>query len=194
MVLSDSQKWLVIFILSSFALLLYAPQISFNAVPSRFRFSLSVGPLVDRLDKIFGKRVVSVFVVFLILFVMASVSLLLLIPVLGDQLKNLLINTPRVIYWLQSYFGPWISGFTNQEYSYVDIETLRASVLNNWTQIASYLKKFLRVSWFRALFLRLTSLLAAGSSSHVLSSSRLGCFAFNLRHRFLEESNPEWLK
>ena len=48
-----------------------------------------------------------------------------------------------MIYWLQSYFGPWISGFTNQEYSYVDIETLRATVLNNWTQIASYLKKFL---------------------------------------------------
>ena len=100
-------------------------------------------PLVDRLDKILKKRTISVLLVFLFLFLMASVSLLLLIPVLGNQFKNLMINIPKVIYWLQSYFGPMISEFTNQEFNYIDIETLGATVLSNWAQIAGYLKSIL---------------------------------------------------
>ena len=143
MVLSDSQKWLVIFILSFAALLVYALKSVLMPFLLGFVLAYLSDPLVDRLEKILRKRTISVFVVFIILFFLAVISLLLLIPILGDQLKNLLVNTPRVIYWLQSYFGPLITDFTNQEYSYVDIDTLRASVLSNWAQIAGYLKKFL---------------------------------------------------
>ena len=143
MVLSDSQKWLVIFILSFAALLLYALKSVLMPFLLGFVLAYLSDPLVDRLEKILRKRTISVFVVFIILIFLATISLLLLIPILGDQLKNLLVNTPRVIYWLQSYFGPLITDFTNQEYSYVDIDTLRATVLTNWAQIAGYLKKFL---------------------------------------------------
>ena len=136
MVLSDSQKWLVIFILSFAALLLYALKSVLMPFLLGFVLAYLSDPLVDRLEKILRKRTISVFVVFIILFFLATISLLLLIPILGDQLKNLLVNTPRVIYWLQSYFGPLITDFTNQEYSYVDIDTLRATVLTNWAQIA----------------------------------------------------------
>ena len=64
-----------------------------------------------------------------------------------------------MIYWLQSYFGPLITDFTNQEYSYVDIDTLLATVLSNWAQIAGYLKKFLFELAARALFLGLLAYL-----------------------------------
>ena len=48
------------------------------------------------------------------------------------QLKNLLVNTPRVIYWLQSYFGPLITDFTNlmsyaihtKNYTYIEWQDL----------------------------------------------------------------------
>ena len=43
---------------------------------------------------------------------MASYFFAVADSILGDQLKNLLVNTPRVIYWLQSYFGPLITDFT----------------------------------------------------------------------------------
>ena len=68
MVLSDSQKWLVIFILSSFALLLYALKSVLMPFLLGFVLAYLSDPLVDRFDKIFRKRVVSVFVVFIILF------------------------------------------------------------------------------------------------------------------------------
>ena len=114
MVLSDSQKWLVIFILSFAALLLYALKSVLMPFLLGFVLAYLADPLVDRLEKILRKRTISVFVVFIILFFLVTISLLLLIPILGDQLKNLLVNTPRVIHWLQSYFGPLITDFTNQ--------------------------------------------------------------------------------
>ena len=141
--LSDSQKWLIIFLISTAAALLYLLKSVLLPFLLGFVLAYLSDPLVDRLDKILKKRTISVLLVFLFLFLMASVSLLLLIPVLGNQFKNLMINIPKVIYWLQSYFGPMISEFTNQEFNYIDIETLGATVLSNWAQIAGYLKSIL---------------------------------------------------
>ena len=107
--ISDSQKWLIIFVLSTAAALLYLLKSVLLPFLLGFVLSYLSDPLVDRLDKILKKRTISVLLVFLFLFLMVSVSFLLLIPVLGNQFKNLMINAPKVIYWLQSYFGPIIS-------------------------------------------------------------------------------------
>ena len=68
MVLSDSQKWLVIFILSFAALLLYALKSVLMPFLLGFVLAYLSDPLVDRLEKVLRKRTISVFVVFIILF------------------------------------------------------------------------------------------------------------------------------
>ena len=61
MVLSDSQKWLVIFILSFAALLLYALKSVLMPFLLGFVLAYLSDPLVDRLEKILGKRTICQF-------------------------------------------------------------------------------------------------------------------------------------
>ena len=145
MVLSDSQKWLAFFLLSFAALLLYVLKSVLMPFLLAFFFAYLSDPLADRLEKILRKRVISIFVVFMILFTMVSFVLLLLIPILGEQLKSLLVTAPKVIYWLQYYFGSFISSVTdlNLQFSYMDLDTLGAIASNNWVKIVTYLKQFI---------------------------------------------------
>ena len=141
MKLSDSQKWLILLFATAAVLLLYVLRPVLLPFLLGFVLAYLGDPLVDKLDKIFKKRTLSVLVVFTSLFAMLFIAFLLLIPALGSQLESLMLNIPRVVDWIQTSLGPKVAKITNQEFNYVDIEILRTTVINNWAEIVSYVRK-----------------------------------------------------
>ena len=143
MKLSDSQKWLVLISVSISLLLLYFLRPVLLPFLVSFVLAYLSDPIVDKLDRIIRRRTLSVLVVFVSLFSFLVVTLLLLLPVLGKQSESFMLNVPRVVDWVQARVGPTFTELTNQEFQYIDTDTLRNTVMNNWTEIISYIKKIL---------------------------------------------------
>ncbi len=143
MKLSDSQKWLFLISVSFTLLLLYVLRSVLLPFLLGFVLAYLSDPVVDKLDRVFKKRTLSVLVVFVSLFTSLTVAVLLVFPILGSQLESLMLDIPRVVDWAQASIGPTFTKLTNIEFQYIDIETLRTTVLHNWTEIASYVKEIL---------------------------------------------------
>ena len=65
-------------------------------------------PLVDRLEKIGMSRTCSVIMVFAIFTFIITVMVLVLVPLLSNQLFHLYEMMPKMIYWLQHTAMPWV--------------------------------------------------------------------------------------
>jgi predicted PurR-regulated permease PerM len=65
--------------------------------------------------------------------------LLILIPLLQEQLSSLLSRLPLIVPWLQKVALPWISSTFNIEMSDVDLDVLKQALAGNWQDIGNIL-------------------------------------------------------
>lgn len=92
-------------------------------------------PLVDRIEARGASRTLSVGVVFLFMFAFGITLLVVLLPLLEQQVATLIHNLPSMLEWVQRFVLPRIAGIAEDLNIGVDVEALRATLLANWREL-----------------------------------------------------------
>lgn len=101
-------------------------------------------PLVDRLEKWKISRTVSVVIVFLMIILVLLPVFFYLVPLLESQVKLLIAKTPGYIDWLMLNFEPTLQETFGVNIPALEIEQLKASFSEQFTNAGSFFKSLLR--------------------------------------------------
>jgi predicted PurR-regulated permease PerM len=136
---SDAQKWLMLtcLFLSAWLLYLLAPVLTPFLLGALLAYLGD--PIADRLEQKKLSRTFSVVVVFAVMCVAGLLLLLILIPLLQEQLTSLLSRLPLIVPWLQDTALPWLSSTLNIETSSIDLAVLKQTLAANWQDIGNIL-------------------------------------------------------
>jgi predicted PurR-regulated permease PerM len=125
MVLSDSQKWLLLAGGSLLCVLLYLLTPVLTPFFAAALLAYLGDPLVDRLELRKLSRTVSVAIVFVSLFLILILMLLLLLPMLEHQITYLFKSVPGYIEILQTKWLPGLAEKLGIEASSLDLDSLK---------------------------------------------------------------------
>lgn len=105
--------------------------------------SYLANPIVEKLHAWRVPRLLSVIIVFLMLFSIIIIAILGIIPLIQDQILHLVDTIPNVIAYVQNTMMPWLAtNFGVNEV--ININTVKATLAENWTKaggVASWLIK-----------------------------------------------------
>ena len=130
--MTDSTKWMVIIGLAIFAVLVYmlAPILTPFVISAVLAY---IGdPLVDWLELKKLPRTAAVSVVFVGLTLFASIVLLVLIPLIENQIIVLINKVPVYAEWIQNTILPVINEKLGKAKVNLDLNTLQDSLKANW--------------------------------------------------------------
>jgi len=92
-------------------------------------------PLVDRLERSGRSRAVSVALVFGLITLMLALALLVLAPMLWDQVMHLVDSLPRIAAWISSAAVPWLEARLRVPIArYVDADYLLTWLQGHWKE------------------------------------------------------------
>ncbi|GAB2804120.1 AI-2E family transporter [Halomonas shantousis] len=94
-------------------------------------------PLTDRLEARGLSRRLSVSVVFMILIGALILASLILIPMLGRQLGQLIEAFPLIFTWVQTRILPEVQSLTGIDFT-ADLDQLRSTLMANWRETGTY--------------------------------------------------------
>lgn len=97
-------------------------------------------PAADKLERWGLSRIWAVVVVFSALTLLLVLLLFLLIPLLGRQLTSLLGRLPDMLAWLEAVALPWLELQLGFDASVLELEALRARLLQHWQQAGDVVK------------------------------------------------------
>jgi predicted PurR-regulated permease PerM len=141
--ITDAQKWLilVIIIASGYLLYLLAPILTPFLISA---FLAYIGdPAVDRLETIKFSRTTSVIFVFFLMLIIGLSFLLIVFPLLEEQIRRLLIRLPDMLDWIQLEFIPWISERFGLRPDSIDLGGLKQSLMSHWQTVGNIAGKFI---------------------------------------------------
>lgn len=92
-------------------------------------------PLVDRIEARGASRTLSVIVVFVLMFTFGVALLLVLLPLLEQQVATLIHSLPAMFDWMQQFILPRLEGIAEDLNLGVDAEALRRTLLANWQEL-----------------------------------------------------------
>ncbi|GEK48664.1 AI-2E family transporter [Bisbaumannia pacifica] len=99
-------------------------------------------PLANRLERWGLSRPVAVCGVFLVLLLVVAVALLILIPLMVQQVRQFTQSVPAIIDWVQTVLGPQIRGWTGYDPS-AELDNLRETLAEHWQQAGGTLAQVL---------------------------------------------------
>ena len=137
--ITDAQKWLVLtsLFLTAWLLYLLSPVLTPFLIATLLAYLGD--PLVDELERRKLSRSIGVVVVFAVMFLGGLLMLLILMPLLQDQLTALLSRLPLIVPWLQETAIPWLSTRLNIDPIEVDLAVLKKALAGNWQDIGNVL-------------------------------------------------------
>ena len=141
--ISDAQKWLIlaITIFTGYLLYLLAPVLTPFLVSA---FLAYLGdPAADKLQSMRMSRTVAVVVVFLMMTVILFCFLLVIMPLIEEQLVLLIKRMPDIINKLQQEWLPWLSQTLGVDLSNINLQGLRQSLSQHWQTVGNLLGKFI---------------------------------------------------
>ncbi|MBZ9557079.1 MULTISPECIES: AI-2E family transporter [Modicisalibacter] len=94
-------------------------------------------PLTDWLEARGLSRRLAVSVVFLVLSLVLIAGVLVLVPLLGRQLTQLIEALPAVFNWVQVSVLPWVRDVSGVDLS-TDFESLRQTLMANWKETGTF--------------------------------------------------------
>lgn len=100
-------------------------------------------PLVDRLQEWKLPRTLAVVLVFLVLSAVALLLLLVLIPLVEEQIRVLVQKLPRYIDWLQAEGLPWLTARLGMSETTLDLATLKKAIQEHWQQAGGVAREML---------------------------------------------------
>jgi len=139
---SDSRQWFILALtVASFWLIhRLAPVITPFAISAALAFLGD--PLADRLQRIrMGKwtvsRTMAVVLVFTLMTVALVVLLLIVIPLLRDQIRHLVDKVPQFLDWLVGTALPWVQGKLGLSDQAIDTKTLTVALKSYWKEVSA---------------------------------------------------------
>lgn len=137
--MTDAQKWLILasIVFSGWVLYLLAPVLS----PFLFAMLLAYlgDPVTDRLEQRKLSRTLAVVVVFSVMLIAGLLLLLILIPLLQDQLITLGDRIPQLIAWVEDELLPRLSSLTGTDADTINITSIGQTLTDNWQGIGNIL-------------------------------------------------------
>lgn len=141
--ITDAQKWLILvaIIATGYLLYLLAP------ILTPFLFSAFLAyigdPAVDRLETIKFSRTVSVIFVFFLMLIIALSFVLIVFPLIEEQIRRLLMRLPEMIDWMQTEFIPWITQRFGLQADSINLGGIKQSLSGHWQALGNIAGKFL---------------------------------------------------
>jgi len=137
--MTDTRSWLFlsVFLVTGVLLYLLAPVLTPFLIAALLAYISD--PLVDRLETYKLSRTWAVVVVFTCLSLLALILLLILVPLISEQVGNFIANLPAYVDWLQNNAMPWLQQRFNLAET-PDIGNLKQVVQENWQQAGSIVK------------------------------------------------------
>ena len=133
--LNDTQKWLVLAGFVAFAVLLYL----LGPVLTPFLVGAGLAylgdPLADRLETKGLSRTAAVVVVFAVMLAVFALALVVLLPLLQQQLSVLAAKLPDYLDWLQQQAVPWLQRVVGFADLNLDLEGIKQALLTHWQQV-----------------------------------------------------------
>ena len=135
--LSDSQRWLLLAlaVVTGWLLYLLAPVLTPFLISALLAYLGD--PAVDRLEALRVRRGLGVVAVFAIMFLVALLSIVILLPMLEKQVVSLINSIPRGLEWLQGNLAPRIAAMLDTEVMNIDIPAVRQALIEHWRQVGS---------------------------------------------------------
>lgn len=134
MVLSDSQKWLLLAGVGGFGFLLYLLSPILMPFFTAALLAYLGDPIADRLEARRVPRTVAVIIVFVTLLLVALLLLLLLIPMLENQVSYLVSNVPKYIDVLQNRFLPGVADKLGIDPAAIDLAAIKKVVTDHFNK------------------------------------------------------------
>jgi len=94
-------------------------------------------PLADRLEGRGLSRRLAVSLVFLLLSLVIVLTLLVVVPILGRQLGQVVESLPAVLNWVQQSVVPRLQALTGLDLS-TDIDQMRTAFVDNWKETGTF--------------------------------------------------------
>ena len=144
---TDAQKWLILVSVIALGYLLYllAPILTPFLISA---FLAYIGdPAVDRLETIKFSRTLSVVFVFFLMIIIGLSFILVIFPLIEEQIRRLLIRLPEMIDWVQSELVPWATQRFGLQADSINLDGIKQSLTGHWQTLGNIAGKFLaRVS------------------------------------------------
>lgn len=137
--MTDAQKWLWFAgtVLCGWLVYLLAPVLTPFLVAALLAYLGD--PLVDRLQRLKLSRTLAVLIVFAAMLLAGLGAVLILVPLLHQQVLRLLEWLPQLLDWLQTVALPRINAALGVQMDAVDMEAIRNTLRENWRDIGSVL-------------------------------------------------------
>ncbi len=139
---SDSRNWLMLALLVGGGWLVYllAPVITPFAISAVLAYFGD--PLVDRLEKVSVwrwkvGRVLAVVIVFILMLSILTVVLLIIVPMLVEQIRLLIHRFPEWIEWFSSTALPWVAAKLGLELENFDPAQFSDMLKAHWKELSS---------------------------------------------------------
>ena len=139
---TDSRNWLMLALLAGGGWLVYllAPVITPFAISAVLAYLGD--PLVDRLEKVsLGRwklgRTMAVSIVFVLMLSILTIVLLIIIPLLVEQIRTLIHLLPRWIEWFSATALPWLAGKLGFELKDFDSAHFSQVFKDYWREIST---------------------------------------------------------
>lgn len=130
MTASTKWFWLAFTVVSGFLCYVLAPVLTPFVTAAILAYIAD--PLVDRLEAYKLSRTLSVTIVFFVLSLLTLIALLLLIPLLENQVTVLAKKVPVYIDWLQQNAIPWLNDKLGMDESTLSLQQLKSSSQDYW--------------------------------------------------------------
>ena len=137
--MTDAQKWLVLacFFLGAWLLYLLAPVLTPFLISALLAYLGD--PLTDRLEQRKLSRTVAVLVVFGVMLSFGLLALLILVPLLQEQINALAGRIPLIVPWLQDVAIPWVATTFNVTVENINLDALKRTLAGNWQDLGNLL-------------------------------------------------------
>ncbi len=134
--MSDSQKWLVLagIFLAGWLVYLLAPVITPFLTAALLAYLCD--PLVNRLS-VRMPRTIAVILVFTAMLAAFLVMLLILAPLLQEQIISLIQRLPEFIVWAQNTLLPSLGSALGIDVSSINLDYVRNTLMENWRNIGN---------------------------------------------------------
>ncbi len=140
--MTGTEKWLVFgaIIVSGWLIYLLAPVLTPFMISALLAYLGD--PIVDRLQKIrikrfYISRTIAVMIVFCCMVIIALVMVVILVPLIEDQINSFVSGFPEFITWLQQTVVPRVESFLGIETGSINLDIIKQTVINNWQNIGN---------------------------------------------------------
>ncbi|MCE8015383.1 AI-2E family transporter [Halomonas sp. MCCC 1A17488] len=99
-------------------------------------------PLADRLERLGLSRMLAVCAVFLLMTILLAIALLILIPLLMQQIRQFNQMIPGIFAWVQTSLAPQLQDWTGLDVT-ADLDAIQQTLARNWQNAGEYAAQLL---------------------------------------------------